>query len=87
MSETFGNTPYTEQAWFTTPMETCKPTWMVPMESTLPGMEPIVTFSLPLVGADGKPIGIIGVDVIVEPFVADCAGDEAVSQLLLYVVG
>lgn len=63
MSETFGNTPYTEQAWFTTPMETCKPAWMVPMESTLPGMEPIVTFSLPLVGADGKPIGIIGVDV------------------------
>ena len=62
--ETFGDRPYTEQVWFTRPMETAMASWLNPLK----GMEesgevPIMTFSLPIPGSDGKPIGIIGVDV------------------------
>lgn len=62
--EMFGNTPYTEQVWYTKPMETGLATWLNPLK----GMEdsdeaPIMTFSLPIPGKDGKPIGVIGVDV------------------------
>lgn len=62
--ETFGDLPYTEQIWFTKPMETGAPTWVNPLK----GMEdsdeaPIMTFSLPIPDSDGKPIGVIGVDV------------------------
>jgi HAMP domain-containing protein len=62
-SETFGNTPYTEQPWYTTPMASGRPGWMRPLAEKLPGMDPIVTYSLPLTDADGKTVGIIGVDV------------------------
>ena len=60
----FGNTPYTEQVWFTKPMESAKPYWLNPLE----GMEsadeaPVFTFSLPIPGVDRKPLGVIGVDV------------------------
>ncbi len=60
----FGDTPYTEQVWFTQPMETGQAGWLNPLK----GMEdsdeaPIITFSLPFFGKDGKPIGVIGVDV------------------------
>ena len=44
----FGDTPYTEQVWFTQPMETGQAGWLNPLK----GMEdsdeaPIITFSLP----------------------------------------
>lgn len=64
-AETFGNCPYTEQVWYTVPMQSSKPTWLDPLK----GMEdqdiaPLTTFSLPLPGDDGKPIGVLGVDVL-----------------------
>lgn len=70
-SKTFGNTPYTEQDWFTKPMATGKPGWMNPLgdnsqTTTSPAFnnsDPIITFSLPIPGADGQPVGVLGVDV------------------------
>jgi len=62
--DSYGNCPYTEQVWFTEPMASSKPGWRNPLKGMdSEGMEPITTFSLPIPGADGKPIGIIGVDV------------------------
>ena len=62
-SETFGDRPYTEQVWYTEPMATGKPDWLNPLKGMNVNMEPIFTFSLPIPGKDGKPVGIIGVDV------------------------
>ena len=73
-SETFVNRPYTEQLWYTRPMDTYKPGWMNPLGNNQQLGEvretqntsdyaPIITFSLPLSGDDGKPAGVLGVDV------------------------
>lgn len=62
-SETFANTPYTEQLWFTNPIEAKMPKWQTPLAEDIPGIEPLITFSLPFFNIEGKPIGVIGVDV------------------------
>lgn len=62
-SETFGNTPYTEQLWYTNPMTSKKVGWMRPMDISETTGEALKTFCLPIPGNDGNPIGIIGVDV------------------------
>ena len=59
----FADTPYTEQRWFTKPMATGRAEWMNPLRDMTTNEEPIFTFSLPLPGPDGKPIGVMGVDV------------------------
>lgn len=62
-SETFADTPYTEQVWFTDPIENKMPKWQSPLSKDISGQEPLITFSLPFFSMDGKPIGVIGVDV------------------------
>ena len=62
-SETFGNVPYTEQVWFTTPMQTGKPCWINPLKDQDTEGDPIVTFSLPIYDHGGKRIGVLAVDV------------------------
>lgn len=62
-SETFGDRPYTEQVWYTEPMTSGKPVWLNPLEGMDFRTNPIVTFCLPVLGADGKPVAVIGVDV------------------------
>ena len=62
-SETFGDRPYTEQVWYTEPMTSGKPVWLNPLEGMDFRTNPITTFSLPIPGADGKPVAVIGVDV------------------------
>lgn len=59
----FGNTPYTTQWWYTHPMTTGKATWLNPLKGMDCDEAPITTFSLPIPGKDGEPIGVIGVDV------------------------
>lgn len=61
----FGNTPYTEQIWFTKPMETGKVTWLNPLKGMESDEAPIITLCLPIItpASGGKPIGVIGVDV------------------------
>ena len=63
--ETFANGPYTEQVWYTRPMESARPEWLNPLTGlgNDTGEAPIFTFSLPLYGADGKTAGVVGVDV------------------------
>lgn len=64
-SETFANTPYTEQVWFTRPMQTGLAGWVDPymgMDVTQ-DTERLITFSLPFYDASGKPVGVMGVDV------------------------
>ena len=63
-SETFGNSRYTQQAWYKHPMQTGKSGWMNPMTDVDGVTKPIVTFGIPLYQRGGKkPIGVIGVDV------------------------
>lgn len=59
----FADSPYTEQVWFTAPMETGKPKWLNPLKGIKSDEAPIITFCLPFPGKDGKPIGVIGVDI------------------------
>ena len=65
-SETFAGAPYTEQAWFTRPMNTFKPGWMLPLDNDVPASEPLITFTLPIYGPERKPVGVVGVDVSLE---------------------
>ncbi len=62
-SETFGNCPYTEQGWYTVPMELRRPKWVNPLQGMDDDMEPIFTFSLPIYDGDGTIAGVVGVDV------------------------
>jgi sensor histidine kinase YesM len=62
-SETFGNKPYTEQVWYTKPMETGKSGWLNPLTGLEGGLDPIITFCMPIYSSQGKPVGVIGVDV------------------------
>ena len=64
-AETFANGPYTEQVWYTRPMESARPEWLNPLSGLGgdTGEAPIFTFSLPMYDADGKTAGVVGVDV------------------------
>ena len=63
--------PYTEQVWYTQPMETNHASWMEPIKNSTPN-EALITFSLPIYDFRGtsfekreklEPIGVMGVDV------------------------
>ena len=61
----FGNTPYTEQIWFTKPMASGKLEWLNPLKGMNSDEAPIITYTLPIIlpWSDGKPVGVIGVDM------------------------
>lgn len=62
-SDTFGDRSYLQQVWYTKPMASGKPAWLNPLVGMKTDEKPIITFSLPIPGSDGKPVGVIGVDV------------------------
>ena len=62
-SESFDSTPYTEQEWFTGPLEDNKLGWYRPILSYDDNIEPVITFSLPLFDTSRNLIGVLGVDV------------------------
>ena len=62
-SETFGSRPYHEQIWYTKPKETGRATWIGPLKEDQTEGNVLLTFSLPIYGAEGKPVGVMGVDV------------------------
>ena len=64
-SETFGNKPYNQQVWYTEPMKTGTPCWTDPLEDLDPNDEAITTYCLPIYGAEGERIGVVGVDVTI----------------------
>lgn len=56
------NTPYTTQAWFTETMRTGRPAWVDPGRNKDYGVEPIVTFCLPIRDGGGTEcVGVIAV--------------------------
>lgn len=63
MLDTIGNTPYTQQRWYTLAMELCKPVWTRLQRGEDGIEEPLATFCLPIMGIDGKSLGVIGVDI------------------------
>ena len=70
-SDTFADHPYTQQRWYTHPMETGMAEWTPPLTEVRTDIEPLITFSLPIYNAPfdslqnevPKPVGVIGVDV------------------------
>ena len=69
--DSFLGQPYTEQIWYTQPMETNRAGWMEPIKDGKP-IDALITFSLPIYDFRGKsfeereklqPIGVMGVDV------------------------
>ncbi len=62
-SDHLGNTPYTEQSWFTKVMASGKPCWVRPQTHNNSESDPVITFSLPLSDSNGQPIGAMGVNV------------------------
>ena len=72
-SDLYGNMPYTEQVWFREPMSSNTPQWF--HSSNQQGLStalkdngnsnvvPVITFSLPIPGIDGFPVGVIAIDV------------------------
>ena len=64
IDDKFGNTPYTQQSWFTETIETGKMGWRNPLKDMRTDEAPIITFCLPISSfEDNKPIGVIGVDM------------------------
>lgn len=64
LENSFGNKPYIEQAWYKKPMTQKKAMWMNPLEGMdATDIEPLISYSVPIPGADGNPVGVISVDV------------------------
>lgn len=53
--------PYTKQHWFTETMRTCRPAWIDPGRNRDYGVEPIITFCLPIRDKSNECVGVIGV--------------------------
>jgi methyl-accepting chemotaxis protein/sigma-B regulation protein RsbU (phosphoserine phosphatase) len=62
-SESFGNRPYTEQVWYTMPMETKHPCWTDPLKGEDTEGAPLCSFCLPLHDKQGDCVGVFAVDL------------------------
>ena len=62
-SETFGDKPYTQQIWYTQPMETGQACWISPPKDKRSEAEAIITFSLPIYGREKKTVGVLAIDI------------------------
>lgn len=65
VSESFTRRPYTEQRWYTKPMESGWIGWIDPLKGEETEKEPLVSFCLPFADKRGERIGVIAVDVAV----------------------
>jgi methyl-accepting chemotaxis protein len=62
-TDKFTNRPYTEQVWFTEPMNSGYIGWTNPLKGEDTENVPLETFCLPFTDASGERVGMIGVDV------------------------
>ena len=53
--------PYTKQPWFIETMRTCRPAWIDPGNNKDYGVEPIITFCLPIRDRSDECVGVIAV--------------------------
>lgn len=65
-AETFGNCPYTEQIWYTNPMEKGVPGWLDPLKNDATEREAITSFCLPIQDSQGKRVGVLAVDLSID---------------------
>lgn len=64
-SEGFTDRPYTEQKWFTRPMESGWIGWM-PLKGEATEREPLVSFCLPIIDGRGERVGVMAVEVSIQ---------------------
>ena len=64
-SEGFTDRPYTEQKWFTWPMESGWVGWM-PLKGEATEREPLVCFCLPIFDGHSEPVGVMAVEVSIQ---------------------
>ena len=55
------NLPYTSQPWFTETMRTGQAAWIDPGQNKQGGLEPVLTFCLPIRDKSGECVGVIAV--------------------------
>jgi methyl-accepting chemotaxis protein/sigma-B regulation protein RsbU (phosphoserine phosphatase) len=65
-AETFGDSPYIEQEWYTHPMESGHPCWIGPLKDIDAEGGAIITFCLPIYNRDGSRVGVMGVDIALQ---------------------
>ena len=65
VSETFTKRPYTEQRWYTDPMDKGWIGWTDPLTGDDTENVPLVNFCLPLIDKNGERVGVMAVDVSV----------------------
>ena len=64
-SDHFGDIPYTEQEWFSLPMQSGREEWADPLSVSKFYSRAITTYSLPI-EQDGVAVGVLGVDISLE---------------------
>lgn len=62
-SDSFADSPYYTQLWYTRPMETGRLYWIDPIENADDEQEAVTTFSLPIYNRERRVVGVMGVDV------------------------
>lgn len=63
VASSFTSRPYTEQSWFTDPLNKGYVTWTDPLKGDDTENEPLVKFCLPIFDDAGERVGVIAVDV------------------------
>lgn len=53
------NTPYTQEKWYVETMEKCRPAWIDPGRNHEYNLEPVITYSLPIIDHGGECVGVI----------------------------
>jgi methyl-accepting chemotaxis protein/sigma-B regulation protein RsbU (phosphoserine phosphatase) len=62
-TDTFAGKPYTQQQWYSTPMETGRARWTDPLKDDDAEGEALTSFCLPLYNREGKVVGVVAADV------------------------
>lgn len=65
-SDHFGNTPYDKQEWFIYPILDDSASWIDPLLLGKYSPRPIITYSAPIHGRDGRPEGVLAFDISLE---------------------
>ena len=65
-SEKFTKRPYTEQTWFTEPVNTGRSGWIDPLKGSDTESEPLMTFCLPISDKNEQRVGVLAVDISVK---------------------
>lgn len=50
---------YTQKKWYNETMEKCRPSWIDPGENQDYNLEPVITYSLPIIDHSGECVGVI----------------------------